>query len=84
MTYACSDNRGEGRIAVQLLLRGDGSYMPTTGQFLELRNFGEHLTYRMPDGSERESRNHVVYVAGIALGHKEMSNVIRYKLDEGD
>jgi hypothetical protein len=48
MAYACIDIRGEGRTDAVLLLQGDGSYMPTTSAFSDLRNFGEHLKYRMP------------------------------------
>jgi hypothetical protein len=83
MGYACTDIRGEGRTDAVLLLKGDGSYMPTTGTFSDLRNFGEHLKYRMPDGSERENRNHVIFAAGLVLGHKEISSVVRYKLNDG-
>jgi len=81
MTYGCTDVRGEGRTDAVLRLKGDGSYSPTAGRFTELRNFGEHLLYRMPDGTERENRNAVIFAAGLVLGHKEVSNVIRYKLD---
>jgi hypothetical protein len=83
MVYACTDIRGEGRTDGMLLLKGDGSYMPTVGTFSDLRNFGEHLKYRMPDGSEQENRNYVIFAGGIALGHKEVSSIVRYKLNEG-
>ncbi len=46
-----------------------------------MRNFGEHLTYRLPDGSEAENRNVVIFGAAIVIGHREVTNVIRYKLD---
>ena len=83
MAFECIDIRGEGRTDAVLLLNGDGSYMPTAGAFSDLRNFGEQLKYRMPDGSERENRNHVIFAAGIVLGHKELSSVVRYKLNDG-
>jgi hypothetical protein len=83
MAYACTDIRGEGRTDGVLLLKGDGSYMPTTGTFSGLRNFGERLSYRMPDGSERENRNHVLFAAGIVFGHREVSSIVRYKLNDG-
>jgi len=82
MAYACTDIRGEGRTDAVLLLNGDGSYVPTTGTYADLRNFGEHLKYRMPDGSERENRNHVLFAGGLVLGHKEISSVVRYKLND--
>ena len=83
MAYSCRDIRDEGRTDAVLLLRGDGSYMSTTARFSELRNFGEHLKYRMPDGNEGENRNAVIYAAGMVIGHKEVTNVVRYKLDDG-
>jgi hypothetical protein len=82
MMYACTDIRGEGRTDAVLHLKGDASYSQITGSFTQLRNFGEHLSYRMPDGTERESRNHVLFVDGIVIGHKEVTHVIRYKLDD--
>lgn len=83
MAYSCADIRGEGRTDAVLSLKGDGSYVPPTGTFADLRNFGEHLKYRMPDGSDRVNRNHVIFAGGIVLGHKEISSVVRYKLDDG-
>lgn len=82
MAYSCTDIRGEGRTDATLLLKGDGSYVPTTGTFSDLRNFGEHLKYRMPDGSERESKNHVIFAGGLVIGHKEVSSIVRYKLTD--
>jgi hypothetical protein len=82
LAYSCTDIRGEGRTDAVLLLKGDGSYNPTTGAFSDLRNFGEHLKYRLPDGSEQENRNDVLFGAGIVLGHKEISSVVRYKLND--
>lgn len=83
MAYPCTDISGEGRTDAVLSLKGDGSYTPTTGTFADLRNFGEHLKYRMPDGSDRENRNHVIFAGGLVLGHKEVSSIVRYKLDDG-
>lgn len=83
MTYFCTDIHGEGRTDAVLSLKGDGSYMPTNGSFVDLRNFGEHLKFRMPDGSDRENRNHVIFAGGLVLGHREVSSIVRYKLDDG-
>ena len=83
MAYVCSDIRGEGRTSAILRLKGDGSYDLRNGGFVDLRNFGEHLSYRMPDGTEQENRNIVMFAAGLVLGHKDVSNVVRYKLDGG-
>jgi hypothetical protein len=82
MAYDCTDIRGEGRTDGILLLSGDGSYIPSNGQFSDIRNFGEHLKWRTADGNEGESRNVVIFAAGIVLGHKEVTNVVRYKLSD--
>jgi hypothetical protein len=82
ITYPCTDLRGEGRHNALLQLRGDSSFEPDSGAFRHLRNFGERLRFRMPDGSEQENRNHVVFAAGITLGHKEISHKVRYKLED--
>jgi hypothetical protein len=36
----------------------------------------------LPDGSERENRNVVVFAGGLVLGHREVSSVVRYKLED--
>lgn len=82
MSFSSTDVRGEGRSDAVLLLRGDASYTPAAEAFSEIRNFGEHLKYRLPDGSEGESRNAIIYAAGIALGHRQVSNVVRYRLGD--
>lgn len=82
MSFACNDIRGEGRTDSVLLLKGDASYIPATGAFTDIRNFGEHLKFRLPDGSEGETRNAVLYAAGIVIGHRQVSNVVRYRLGD--
>ncbi|MGD0383526.1 MAG: PIN domain-containing protein [Thermoguttaceae bacterium] len=86
ITYECTDIRGEGRTDALLLLKGDGSYNPTNGQFTELQNFYEHLrfSYRMPDGTEKETRMNVLCAGTAVDGHREVSSEIRYKLDSDD
>ena len=81
MRYVCSDARGEGRTDAVLTLKGDGTFSPATGRFTDLRNFGEHLSYRTAEGEE-EKRNVVVLAGTIVVGHREISHVTRYKLEE--
>jgi hypothetical protein len=76
----CVDSRGEGRTEALLRLKGDGSFVPAAEAFLNLRNFGEHLTFQMPDGTKEEMRNAVIYADGLVLGHREVSSVVRYAL----
>lgn len=78
----CAESRNEGRYDALLRLRGDGSYAHGAKQFVNLRNFGEHLTFTMQDGTRGEMRNAVAYVDGLAIGHRQVSSVVRYALPE--
>lgn len=80
MDIQCTDARGEGRTEVLLQLKGDGSLLPESKEFRNLRNFGEHFTFLMPDGSKGEMRNAVVYVQGAVIGHKEVSSTVRFAI----
>lgn len=80
MDIQCVDARDDGRTDVLLRLKGDGSFLPGSKTFLNLRNFGEHLTFQMPDGTRGDTRNAVVYVQGAVIGHKEVSSVVRFAL----
>lgn len=81
MEYECVDVSGATRDSAVLTLKGDGMYNARTARFEQLRNFGEELRFRLADGTEKEVRNVVVFGAGITIGHKEVSNTVRYKLD---
>lgn len=76
----CEDIRSEGRTDAVLHLMGDGSYVPASGEFRNLRDFGLELSFRQADGSVSEVRNAVIHVDGIVIGHKEVSKVVRYAL----
>lgn len=76
----CDDVRGDGRTDARLKLKGDGSYSPQSGSFTNLRNFGEHLTFKLPDGTQSETRNVILHVDGIVIGHKQVSSIVRYEL----
>jgi hypothetical protein len=65
----CDDVRGEARTEATLTLKGDGSYLPASREFRNLRNFGEELQFRLPDGSKKEMRNIVLFVDGITSFH---------------
>lgn len=79
----CDDVRGEGREGV-LRLKGDGSYLPASQEFSGLRNFGEQLTFRLPDGTIGEMRNAMMFAEGIVFGHREVSSLIRYPLSRNE
>lgn len=84
MDIQCDDLRTEGRTDAVLHLKGDGSYLPASGEFRNLRNFGEQLSFRLADGTVSEMRNVVLHVDGIVLGHREVSNVVRYALRQDE
>jgi hypothetical protein len=35
----------------------------------------------LKNGSEKRVQNHVIFAAGIVIGHKEVTHSVRYKLD---
>ena len=76
----CDDVRSNGRTDGMLRLKGDGSYLPGSREFTNLRNFGEHLTFKLPDGTQSEIRNVVLHVDGIVMGHRQVSSTVRYAL----
>ena len=78
--FACDDISGEGRSDGKLLLKGDGSYNTSEQAFTDLRNWGEELSFRLRDGEERVSRNTVIGIGSIVLGHKEVVHTVRYEL----
>jgi hypothetical protein len=81
ITYECKDLSVENRKDALLTLRGDGNYLADSGTFTGLRNFGEELIFKLKDGSEKKVQNHVIYAAGIVIGHKEVTYSVRYQLD---
>jgi len=80
----CDDVRGDGRTDARLRLKGDGSYLPDSREFKNLRNFGEHLTFKLPDGTQSEIRNAVFHGADLVIGHKQVSDIVRYALPAND
>ena len=84
LTLGCVDARGEGRTNIEIYLKGDGNYLPHVKSFQNLRNFGERLQYRMPDGRLEEKQNHVLFADGLVLGHKQVSHVTRYQLPQNE
>ena len=84
MTINCKDVRGEGRTDIALTLRGDGSYLPQSGDFRDLRELGQQLTFRLSDGTLKEMRSAIAYGGGVLIGHREISTNTRYALPGGD
>lgn len=79
--YEATEVAGDGRMNGILTLRGDGVFETKSGTFNELRNFGEHLTFQLSDGSTREVRNQVAFGGTITLGHKQVTHSVRHKLE---
>lgn len=81
ITYECRDITEEGRFGGSLRVQGDGFYNNEAGSFEQLKSYGEDLTFKLKDGSEKQVRNVVLRVAGITMGHKEVTHTVRYGLD---
>ncbi len=56
-------------------------YKAGAGAFASLRNYGETLTWKMSDGTEKKSENCVMFVGALAIGHREVTHTVRFKLD---
>lgn len=82
LQYAGVDVTEQGRTDVVIFLSGDGKFNPGTGEFSDLRNFGERWRFREADGTERENRNVVVFADGIVIGHRQVSHSVKYPLTE--
>lgn len=82
MSFVCTDVTQEGRTEGTLLLSGDCSFEPAAGTVQEIRNFGEHLKFRMPDGTMAERRNHVLFIDSAVMGHRIVTDITRYALPE--
>jgi len=81
LTFECVDVTGQRRTDGVLRLTGDCSFDATAQVYSELRNFGEHLQFRVADGALAERRNHVLFADSIVLGHRVVTDVTRYPLD---
>jgi hypothetical protein len=79
--YDCKDISDGAREDTRLILRGDGKYHTNSGTFTDLRNFGEELTFKLKDGSEKKVQNLVIHGAGLVIGHREVTHSVRYKLE---
>jgi len=80
ITFDCSDVRGEERKDCVLLLKGDGYYTIEKGEFLELRNQGEELSFD-DSGEERKNVGNVMLAGEAVLGHRNVKHTIRYQID---
>ncbi|MEZ5593550.1 MAG: PIN domain-containing protein [Gammaproteobacteria bacterium] len=78
---SCQPVVADGRDHGRLILTGDGQLDLDTGNYRELRNFGEEFLYTAADGSEEKTKNHVLYADSLVIGHKEVKHSVRYKLD---
>lgn len=80
--HECPDATASGRPPAILTIKGDATYNTESEMFSDLRSFGETLRFTSEDGSEKELKNVVMHAKGIAIGHREVSNTVRYKLDD--
>lgn len=75
------DLSNDARTDGHLKLRGDGMYDANAASFASLRNYNEKLTWKLDDGTEKQSENHVAHIGALVLGHREVTHTVRYKLD---
>jgi hypothetical protein len=81
LLISCNTIIDDGRKNGKMLLKGDGELDLDLGTYSEIRNHGEEFWYTAPDGSEERTKNTVLFVDSIVIGHKEVKHSVRYKLD---
>lgn len=81
LLVTCRPVIDDGRCNGRLILTGDGQLDLDAGAYSELRNFGEEFLYTAADGSEERTKNHVLFVDSLVIGHKEVKHSVRYKLE---
>ena len=79
--FECDDTTGEGRLDGKLLLKGDGSYNIDNNSFIDSRNRGLELSFRLKDGGTRLHRSIVPLTGSIVIGHKDIFHEVRFELD---
>lgn len=79
--YRCEDLTSIDRTNAKLILKGDGSYSLRDNQYSTLRNYGEELLFKTPEGEEKSMRNVVLFADSLVIGHKTVEHSIKYKLD---
>ncbi len=80
----CADLTDQGRKDAVLHLAGTGSYFTENKQFLEMRITKQALNYLLADGTTKQSKNFVLGIANVVLGHRDVTHTVRYKITEVD
>ena len=81
LLITCNSVIDDGRSNGQLILKGDGQLDLESGSYSELRNYGEEFLYDSAEGSEERTKNTVLFVDSLIIGHKEVKHSVRYKLE---
>ena len=82
LTFTCPATESPDREPGTLTLPGDGIYILSKKRFTELRNQGEALLFRLPDGTEKQVRSVRLYVDSAVIGHREISHTVRYRVSD--
>lgn len=80
IVYECEDVASGTRSDARLTLKGDCSYLLNENEFSAIRNYGEELVFKTPEGEDKSVRNVTLFAEGIVLGHKTVEHSVRYRL----
>ena len=81
LVVECNPAVDDGRQDGKLLLRGDAQLQIDSGEYTDLRNFGEEFSFTAADGSEEKSKNQVLFADSAIIGHRVVHHSIRHRLD---
>jgi len=77
--FPCNDITGGDRTQAALTLKGEATFKTTDKTYFGFRNQGECLDYVDIDG-EKQSKNVVVMVGNIVIGHRDVEHIVRHKI----
>jgi len=81
LAISCTPTTEDGRSDGQLILKGDGRLNLEPGTYSELRNYGEEFKYTTAEGTEESTKNTVIFVDSLVIGHKEVQYSVRHELE---
>ena len=81
LRFNALDIRDGDRTNSHAAVSGDAMMNPSTGEFSEIRPSGETIEFRLPDGTDQRFRNQYLRAGIAVIGHREVSNTVRERLD---
>lgn len=79
--YQCADRTGEARPDAALRVEGDGSFIHTSREFIDLKPLRLEMEYVNALGERETTKNAYARMQGIVIGHRIVSHTVKHRLD---